>query len=871
MSSPSAPGEVRPGSPSRTQTRKVQDRAEQAIAALAVEVPAVVAPPGYRVAMGLLVAWLVVISLVYAAVVAFFAYLFGWHVYQTFNEFALFHLPMAVVGGLLLLFLVKPLFLRAKGNETDVVALTAEQEPKLFAFVERLCEATGAPMPAVIEVDCEPNAAAKLDGFVSGRVVLRFGLPLVAALNARQFAGVLAHEFGHFSQRGGMRASTLVRILSGLFGRIVFQRDRLDAALLKLRLQPNPWPRMLYRVAAALIESARGVLWVMLVLSELFTCGALRRMEYDADCREANVAGVKDFIVVSKLLAFLSIAARRARHDLAQTWDDKRLADDFPRLVVLNARQLAEHRTDIIKLLEKQTTGWFDTHPCHADRVRNVEQLGPEGVYKTDATAKGLFADFEGLCRVATRTFYTGIVGDAMTGATLVPTAELVGQRLEDRKAFRSLHRFYQGRVIALRPVFPTPDAAAPAEDPHRTAEFLAEAREAMVYAAEEVAKAARDFDKSGALSSVHQAQLALCALFPNGNASVQRLRRQSTRELKRHEPRFVKAAQQLPSFESAARDRLTAAMQLLWTADPAALGQTPAEAAAMRKTAKELLTVCASLQAVLPMIVKLRDLSLRLRVFFGAYNPRQPYQPVVNHVLGTGRSAIDQMAKLRDTLAPYPYPFEHPTPGISIGAALVGPTSPDFHDPAATHAAIGATLDRFYTLTFRTLARLTGWAEQVEASLGFSQLAEPPDDEDEETKDELAREGRRKTRRYWIAYGSRALAGVAMLWALVWLSISPPSFGSWTSSRNGYRYERPASFRVPFQRSSYDSPPRWSPQQHQQPNWPSFMPTPPPPVTPNRSWSPPTFPKHQPAAPRYPGAFPGGGPSRGGGGPGRR
>src|SRR5947209_4609600 len=213
--------------------------------------------------------------------------------------------------------------------------------------------------------------------------------------------------------------------------------------------------------------------------------------------------------------------------------------------------------------------------------------------------------------------------------------------------------------------------------------------------------------------------------------------------------------------------------MQLLWTTDPAAFGKTPTEVAALRKSATELLTVCAALQAVVPTMAKLRDLSIKLRVFFGAYNPQQPYPPLVNHVLGAGRSAIDQMAKLRDTLTPYPYPFEHPTPGISVGAALVAAT-PDFHDPVATHAAIGATLDRFATLTFRALARLTGWAEQVEASLGFAQLDTPPEQEDEEAKDELAREGRRKTRRYWIAYGGRALAGVAMLWCLVWLSVSP-------------------------------------------------------------------------------------------------
>ncbi len=31
-------------------------------------------------------------------------------------------------------------------------------------------------------------------------LVLTIGLPLVAGLSAKEFAGILAHEFGHFTQ-----------------------------------------------------------------------------------------------------------------------------------------------------------------------------------------------------------------------------------------------------------------------------------------------------------------------------------------------------------------------------------------------------------------------------------------------------------------------------------------------------------------------------------------------------------------------------------------------------------------------------------------------------------------------------------------------
>src|SRR5262249_12433881 len=127
--------------------------------------------------------------------------------------FAAYGAPL-VVGAILILFMLKPLFSRpAKQGRTRT--LKRQAEPVLFAFVERVCEAVGAPRPRQIQVDCEVNASA---GFRRGLLsmfghdmVLTIGLPLVAGLTLRQFAGVLAHEFGHFAQGAGMRLTYVVR------------------------------------------------------------------------------------------------------------------------------------------------------------------------------------------------------------------------------------------------------------------------------------------------------------------------------------------------------------------------------------------------------------------------------------------------------------------------------------------------------------------------------------------------------------------------------------------------------------------------------------------------------------------------------------
>src|SRR5438067_2129761 len=191
---------IRPAAAAAHAATRAVDPARQReamLAALEVEVPATPLPPGYGLAMGALVAFLVLIPLAYLALLAFLAWLFVWHVYQAIaslsaGPYFLFHLPMALLGGLLTLFLIKPVFFRRHSDDDAVLTLTREEEPFLFAFVERLCAATGARAPALIEVDCEPNAGARLHragvaGAMGEQLVLRVGLPLGAAMPGREF------------------------------------------------------------------------------------------------------------------------------------------------------------------------------------------------------------------------------------------------------------------------------------------------------------------------------------------------------------------------------------------------------------------------------------------------------------------------------------------------------------------------------------------------------------------------------------------------------------------------------------------------------------------------------------------------------------
>src|SRR5204863_3813327 len=148
-------------------------------------------------------------------------------------KLALYFGPL-FAGAVVVLFMIKPLF-AGRGPKAQPLALNPAVESSLYAFIAKICDLVGAPMPKRIDLDCQLNAAA---GFRRGALslfghdlVLMIGVPLVAGLSLREFAGVIAHEFGHFTQGFGMRLSYIIRSINGWFARVVYERDAWDLAL----------------------------------------------------------------------------------------------------------------------------------------------------------------------------------------------------------------------------------------------------------------------------------------------------------------------------------------------------------------------------------------------------------------------------------------------------------------------------------------------------------------------------------------------------------------------------------------------------------------------------------------------------------------
>lgn len=248
-------------------------------------------------------------------------------------------------SALLFLFLLKGLF-KHRSNEDEMrVEITEKEQPKLYAFIRKLCRETGAPFPHRIFLSPEVNAAVFYNSSILSLVLptpknLLIGLGLVNVLNLSEFKAVLAHEFGHFSQ-SSMKLGSYVYMSNHIIADLIYGRDWFDDLLANLK----SWD---YRVSICVL-GFEGVQWVLRKFLQgcfqglNFANSALsRQMEFNADLVAVSVTGSDVIVHGLSRLDFASESLGKSLEDLSAAADHK-----------LYTRDLFHHQTKAMGFLRK--------------------------------------------------------------------------------------------------------------------------------------------------------------------------------------------------------------------------------------------------------------------------------------------------------------------------------------------------------------------------------------------------------------------------------------------------------------------------------------------------------------------------------------
>jgi len=696
----------------------------------------------YKLGIFLAAAVMIVLPLIYVGFIVLAAYLVYWHmVHDTAIlsagggrrgavwAFIIYVAPI-FIGGILVLFMIKPLFARP-AQRGRIRSLTKRSDPLLFAFVERICAVVGAPQPQRIDVDAQVNASASFRRGVfsmfGNDLVLTIGIPLVAGLNLRQFAGVLAHEFGHFTQGAGMRLTFLVRSISHWFTRVVYERDEWDEKLAAWAAETDIRIGIILHIARLFVWLTRKILWVLMMIGHIVAGFMLRQMEFDADRHEVRMAGSDTFESTARRLVMLNVASQGAHADLSHFYKEGRLADNLPRLIVANIAHIPEKaKQQIEKMVDETQTGLFDTHPADKDRIAAAHREPTEGVFRLECPASAVFGHFAAVSRNVTEDVYRGVFGSRFQASQMHPIDDLLDRQDKEIEAGKALERFYQGEFRALRPVR-LPDLSLTTEEsPQQVARQMKQAREQMLEAKPAYAQAYAAFEEADAQTiKADQARAMLMASFKipqkvfgfraNYTADTAKVRRQAIEQQQKLAPVMAR-------FEKAAAARIGAAMQLLQVGEVAAKVDVDGQ---HRAQCKRLLPVLGLLNRQHDALLALRNDQAAMGVLLGSIEGNQQNESLFKTIHSQMAHLSGKVRGLYQALAREPYPFDHAKGQISVNHYALE-SLPIDDDLGAIYDAADCLLDKVPTLYSRVVCQLAEIAEQVETAFGLPPLPEP-------------------------------------------------------------------------------------------------------------------------------------------------
>jgi Zn-dependent protease with chaperone function len=688
---------------------------------------------GYRLGLFLVAVAMVLLPLIYLGCISCLCWgLYLWaaragnwffpEVHGTrriFGVLLIWYVTPLFAGLILVLFMLKSFFTRWQVEGVSM-PISHEDHPEVFRFLGQLCQQVGAPIPSRVDVSLDINAGAGLrEGFASffgNDVCLNIGLPLAAAVNCREFAGLMAHELGHFTQRAGLRCDFIINSINGWLLRAVYTRDDFDASLEEASSE-SAFGLVIFTLGRIAIAFTRGIMWLLLMLGHALSSYMLRQMEFHADACEIAVSGTDGFVAMSRKLLVLHACAEQARTQFRNQVCPK-YPDDFSAYIAMLAAQCAgQTKGKLLNAAARKKTRWFFSHPSDAERMARAMQAAQPGIIEDERPATVLFNDFAGLSRALTLASYQmRRRGKPLSPDQLFSVEQPVAEAAPDTSAEEAaIHKYFGGLGNFLRPVLLGPEARLGIGLTSEKIQQLRLAKETL-HSSELAALCESltqlDAKKVQALGASAFIQAGVpfepetFPLIPTDGSKLP----ETLRSLQTQEEELIG---RLAGFESAAKMRLVTGLSLLRTPSMAAVIPNTQQ---LQDQVLDWLHALGKISAAFPWLIESREEIVKLNAFL-ALRARTNSELLDAALAQTVERSKQLLSEMHNVLGSTAYPFQHPRGHISISEYA---QAKEFDaDPARMlKLEFQSHLQMLFALYYRLLGGLVGIACQVEQQL---------------------------------------------------------------------------------------------------------------------------------------------------------
>lgn len=708
---------------------------------------------------------MIILPLIYISIIFGVLYLIFWHMTANIIIFSttrnikgalILYLSPLFIGSILVFFMIKPFFAR-KYSTAPAYRLDPSKEPLLFEVVKRIAQALKAPIPVEIYADTNINASASFKSGLSDlfktNLTLTIGLPLASGMSISQFAGIIAHELGHFSQSFGMRLSYLIRMINLWFARVVYARDVWDERI-KEWTETLPYgARILLKISQGFIWLTRKMLWVLMRMGHFISCHMSQQMEFDADRYEVSLVGSSTYEATVKRLVLLSQAYRWAMDALENVHEEGKLVDNFPGLIVALADQTEpEIRLKIEKLaIEDAKTDPWDTHPSDKNRIAAARMLNLPSKLKTNnlikAKEKGsadqsilesqddnvppasiLFSDFNQLACDVSYEFYCGLLGENIADKKFESVDHITKRHDAEIDCNRAFDTFLKGQFSVFRPIGLNRQVLTPPQNANASLQKIEILKKETETTSQEYSGIIKRFlalhkrfiELSQAALMVENEQTIVPKDFNLLSADISTIDNARLRA----EQTFETLTKELEGIEKNTSSLAVESTKLLFDDS---MEKAFTNVHSIREAVQKFVLAAICIEAHYFIFYMLEVCAGQLNTIGSAYSNLENKDARLFSLLNQRKESIlDMLKEIKPALDEAAYPFTHQLQNLSLGDYLINAELSEENEPYDVMNIAYSMLNRAYNTYARIIGRLIYIAETVVNVAGRDKQSTP-------------------------------------------------------------------------------------------------------------------------------------------------
>lgn len=206
---------------------------------------------------------------------------------------------LASLGIMIFIFLIKFLFKEHEIDKSHLKEIHRDEYPELFNLIEEIALEVQTKFPKRIYLSRDVNAAVFYNSsfwsmFFPIRKNLLIGLGLINTVTEQELKAIIAHEFGHFSQRSMSIGSYVYNVNEVIFN-MLYDNNSFDQNI-QAWAGISGYFSIFVIIAVKIIQGIQWILKKMYGFVNIRYMALSREMEFHADQVAANVAGSKALI-----------------------------------------------------------------------------------------------------------------------------------------------------------------------------------------------------------------------------------------------------------------------------------------------------------------------------------------------------------------------------------------------------------------------------------------------------------------------------------------------------------------------------------------------------------------------------------------------